>query len=169
MKILKRAYRRFIGYAEIYNEYNLEDLLNFEQHSLFSNTPLWWKGFSENYKSFLTKGKNKAISRQYRFRLKTYIIRNVTKLYLKKITEALLEGHEVRLNPYYVKLYVANISENSKRFKESLSVVFIPKVFLARSISPRMYYIFFGETYQKKFKRLLKNGKKYKIEDYARF
>lgn len=174
MKKVDKRYK-YKQIKERINQYDLDDIVNCDKVDLFKGDKRW-KGARENYDSYLTKGKfaKGKIKPEYRLRLKQSIMLKVTKMYFQMMIEDILAGHKIKIGLKYVRFFIGNRNFNSRKYKkESVKgeVVYIPYIYLSKNITGgqnhewRMTYLSFSDKYNKKFKKLLKQGKKYKLNN----
>jgi len=154
------------GYDERYREYELSDIINCDDIPLFDNDRSYWKGFRLNYRSYLKRGIFLKVKPEYRLRVKNLLIIKITKMYFKMMIQDILDGHKVKLGTANIYLFIGNRSVNSKKFK---GIEFLPYITIPRSTTlgkaSYMYYFYLGEKYSLLFNRLIKQGKKYKLEN----
>jgi len=156
-----------LGFKERITVYEYEDLVNSEKVELFKGDPKW-DGANKNYKSYLNKGKNEKITTDYRTHKKEALVRKIVKIFFKMLMEDILNGDRVKLGTRAFYLFIGTRATTSPKYKFKTSqqgIDYIPYVRLSKRITAgghyKMMYMTFTDKYEKKFKRLLKSGKKY--------
>jgi len=154
-------------------EYDLNDIINCDSVIHFKENPKW-EGARINYNSYLSKGKyaKGKIKPEYRRRLRQEIMKKVTKMYFRMIMEDILEGHKIKISRKYIRFFIGNRSFSSWKYaKENKNgvVEYLPYIYLSKKITAgkewKMSYLRFSDKYDKIFKKLLRKGRKYKLNN----
>jgi hypothetical protein len=154
-------------------QYDFNDIVNCDTVELFK-TDKHWEGARKNYDSYLSKGKfaKGKIKPEYRRRLRQSIMLKVTKMYFRMIMEDILAGHKIKIGFKYVRFFIGNRRFDSWKYKsenKNGEIDYIPYIYLSKNITRneewRMSYLRFSDKYEKIFRRHLRKGRKYKLNN----
>ena len=172
MKKIDKKYR-YKQIQERITQYDFDDIVNCDTVELFQGDKNW-EGARINYDSYLSKGdfaKGK-IKPEYRRRLRQSIMLKVTKMYFRMIVEDILLGHKIKIGLKYVRFFIGNRRFDSWKYKlenKKGEIDYLPYIYLSKNITQnkewRMSYLRFSDKYEKIFRKLLRKGRKYRLNN----